>query len=335
MDTDDLIDSYVRDVIRHLPRRQRADVGFELRSMLIDELAERAGNAGRPADEAMAIELLRGFGPPREVADRYRPRGFTVIRPSEAPRFAAVALGGVLVQWGITLPAAFSASIGPETLSPAADSWLTRLSTWWLSWGLGAFWWPGFLISLTIIGAALAERRGEDGAWSPQTHQASGATARRWRRSRAREVDSSRVSRPWLVVWMAAGVLGASLVIALPWLATLAPGLPKPVLSAFAMDADFLRWRAPWALLLWVGTFVLYLRVLVAGRWAPETRRIGVALSAAWTGLMLWWVMAGPVFTTTDADGTTKFALSALAIICAVDVVVTIRRTSPIRPPAL
>ena len=80
MDPEAIIEGYVRDVVRHLPRSQRQDVGFELRSLLLEDLAGRAADTGRPADAAMTMELLTAFGRPLDVADRYRPSGFTVIR---------------------------------------------------------------------------------------------------------------------------------------------------------------------------------------------------------------------------------------------------------------
>jgi hypothetical protein len=67
----DLIDSYVREVAECLPRKQRADVASELRQLLAEELDAKAVAAGRPADAAMATELLRAFGRPAEAALRY------------------------------------------------------------------------------------------------------------------------------------------------------------------------------------------------------------------------------------------------------------------------
>ena len=66
------------------------------------------------------MDLLAAFGRPQDVADRYRPAGFTVIRPADAPSFAWIALGGVALQWAITLPA-----VGPSTA--AMDSPATRV----------------------------------------------------------------------------------------------------------------------------------------------------------------------------------------------------------------
>src|SRR5471030_1363485 len=103
MDSHAIIESYVDDVVRRLPRRQRTDVAFELRSLLTEDLGGHAADAGRPADAEMTMELLKAFGRPTDVADRYRPAGFTVIRPADAPRFTWLALGGVALQWAISL----------------------------------------------------------------------------------------------------------------------------------------------------------------------------------------------------------------------------------------
>lgn len=71
MSINDLIESYVRDVARYLPRGKRNDVAFELRALLGDELAAKAQAAGRAPDRALVMELLKGFGRPAEVAGRY------------------------------------------------------------------------------------------------------------------------------------------------------------------------------------------------------------------------------------------------------------------------
>jgi len=74
MSANEVIESYVRDVARLLPRKRRDDVAFELRALLQEELAAKAEAAGRAPDPAMAIALLAGFGRPAEAAARYHPR---------------------------------------------------------------------------------------------------------------------------------------------------------------------------------------------------------------------------------------------------------------------
>lgn len=53
MTATEVLDAYVRDVARYLPRAHRNDVAFELRALLEDELRARAEADGRAPDEAM------------------------------------------------------------------------------------------------------------------------------------------------------------------------------------------------------------------------------------------------------------------------------------------
>ena len=197
MNPDALIETYVGDVVRHLPRSQRNDVAFELRSLLAEELQGRAADSGREPNAALATELLTEFGRPVDVADRYRPAGFTVIRPSEAPRFARIALGGVVLQWILTLVATFT--------TPSDLEWPSLLGAWWLSWGLGSFWWPGFLVTLSLIAGYVQSRREAAGEWIP---------------TRGVVRDRDHVRRPLIVLYIALGVVGASIVTSVPSIAT-------------------------------------------------------------------------------------------------------------------
>lgn len=326
MQPDDIIESYVSDVVRRLPRRQRRDVGSELRSLLSEDLTGRAADLGRPADEPMAMDLLADFGRPQDVADRYRPAGFTVIRPADAPGFARLALGGVALQWAITVPAVFDTA-------PGADDWLTRLSTWWLSWGLGSFWWPGFLISVTLIAAVIRHRRtvARGGAGA----EADAGTPMGTSAIRRSVLDPDRVSRPGLALSLGFWALGASALIALPSLPTLAPGLPEPLLDAFALEADFVRVRAPWVLVLWAGSFALEVAVLVTGRTTRTTRRISIVMAGGWLVLLTSLVMGGPVFVAAPADGVVRLSLLGVIAVVVIDLVATIRREAvSTRPPA-
>ena len=95
MDAHEVIDSYVRDVARYLPRNKRNDVAFELRALLADELAAKAESAGRAPDRAMAMELLQGFGRPAEAAGRYHPRS-PIIDPADNHNFVIWAVVGAI-----------------------------------------------------------------------------------------------------------------------------------------------------------------------------------------------------------------------------------------------
>ena len=148
----------------------------------------------------------------------------------------------------ITLIATYTA---PAT--GAGDDWLSRLGTWWLSAGLGAFWWPGLLVSLSIVAAVIAARRGGDAPqWTPRA---------------AAMLDRDSIRRPLYVLAIAGALVGIAALVAAINLAKWWPGLPQPLLDAFAIDEDFLATRAPWALVLWAAAVARMIAVLIAGRW--------------------------------------------------------------------
>lgn len=98
----DLIERYVEEVARRLPRNQRGDVARELRSSLEDSLESSAGAPLDQVDEESAIELLLEFDPPQQVAASYRTGPDHLIGPAHYPSFlktmkiAIAVIGGVI-----------------------------------------------------------------------------------------------------------------------------------------------------------------------------------------------------------------------------------------------
>src|ERR1035438_10773257 len=91
MTADELIDSYVADVVMLLPRKQRCDVAQELRMLLREEVdAAASGPASR---EQAARALLASFGRPADVAVRYGSPG-TLIDPAGTRRFLTPPIAG-------------------------------------------------------------------------------------------------------------------------------------------------------------------------------------------------------------------------------------------------
>lgn len=88
-----LIDRYVHEVGRRLPRKKRADIETELQSTLNDTLDSRI--EGEPSEEDV-VQLLKDFGPPTEVAASYHGDGQYLIGPDIYPFFRMVT-GIVLV----------------------------------------------------------------------------------------------------------------------------------------------------------------------------------------------------------------------------------------------
>jgi|WetSurMetagenome_2_1015567.scaffolds.fasta_scaffold112887_2 hypothetical protein len=99
----ELIDRYVHAVGQHLPARSRADVEAELRSLLTESLDERAAAAGTQPTEALARDVIREFGPPREVASRYNPQPQYLIGPTLYPVYLTVLKIQLVVVAGISL----------------------------------------------------------------------------------------------------------------------------------------------------------------------------------------------------------------------------------------
>ena len=83
----DLIERYVSEVGRHLPRKNRADIQAELQSTLMDTLEAQVGGEASQED---VIDLLKEFGPPERVAASYWPEGQYLIGPKLFPLFRMV-----------------------------------------------------------------------------------------------------------------------------------------------------------------------------------------------------------------------------------------------------
>jgi hypothetical protein len=83
----DLIERYVYEVGRQLPRKNRADIQVELKSTLVDTLEARVDGEPSQEDE---VKLLKEFGPPNKVAASYWPQGQYLIGPNLFPLFRMV-----------------------------------------------------------------------------------------------------------------------------------------------------------------------------------------------------------------------------------------------------
>jgi hypothetical protein len=85
-----LIDTYVSEVGRQLPSKNRADIEAEIRSALQDMLDERSRKEGRPVDDEMVLAVLKEYGDPDLVAASYLPERY-LIGPAMFPVFWTVA----------------------------------------------------------------------------------------------------------------------------------------------------------------------------------------------------------------------------------------------------
>ena len=123
-----LIDLYVAEVGRRLPVKQRDDIQKELRSAIEDAVDDAARAQGRPADEAMAADVLRRYGAPEKAAASYLPPRY-LIGPELFPAYLQV-LGVVSAFVMLALAIAFGADLGasPETRANLGLAWVHTMS---------------------------------------------------------------------------------------------------------------------------------------------------------------------------------------------------------------
>jgi hypothetical protein len=82
-----LLDRYIHEVGRNLPRKNRSDIQAELRSSVVDSLEDRYGPE---PNETQIAEMLKELGPPKNVAASYYPEGQYLIGPSYYPLFRLI-----------------------------------------------------------------------------------------------------------------------------------------------------------------------------------------------------------------------------------------------------
>ena len=115
-----LIDTYVSEVGRRLPKKTRADIEAEIRSTLQDMLEERSQKTGKPVDEEMTLDVLKAYGAPDKVAATYQGERY-LIGPRLYPIFMLV-LRIVLLVTGILAAIGLGIAVYQTTLTPLIAS---------------------------------------------------------------------------------------------------------------------------------------------------------------------------------------------------------------------
>ena len=118
-----IIDRYVTEVGKQLPRKNRLDIETELRSTLEDMLDDRSQQTGRPADEALATELLQEYGAPRKVAATYQTHPY-LIGPRMFPMYTLVLK---IVLFAVTLGLTIATIVSLVNTSLASQELLKAL----------------------------------------------------------------------------------------------------------------------------------------------------------------------------------------------------------------
>jgi hypothetical protein len=278
MHATDVIETYIDDTVRLLPRRQRDDVATELRSLLNEELHARAQESGRPPDQSLALSLVRDYGRPNEVAARYQPP-WAIIDPADSTSFmrAAIIGAGALVLLG---------AISMRLPSPPANAGdLVKI---------GALAWLGLLVVAFGAKNWIRRRWPTTVIWEPRD------------RDRANRVGSAMVV-PIATFFVV--LFGAP-----SWILDQISG-GRFDTSWAAYSANFQRLRLPCFIGLMAGLLALLSFVVIEGRWNRLTRRINIGLNMALACLILSFAVDGNIFQSSVVDQIARNVLSLVAVI--------------------
>lgn len=306
MNANDVIESYVTDVAVQLPRKQRNDVAFELHALIEEGLQDKAEAAGRAVDAAMAVEFLRAFGRPAEVAARYRPT-LTVIDPADGRAFVLWTVIGLAIIWSLGLLQALLQPIG-------SAGFLGMFGQWWVGTVVPSLWWPGMLV-VGFGASAWTHRR-----W-PQTSE--------WK---PRSGDLTLGSRAGMVMGLAGIAFGIFVLMDPHWVLDFFWGgrAAPAAYQALTYTDTFLQRQAPWLLVLLVLNIPLFIAVTVRGRWSAVMRRIETGLGLATYAVMAWTILDGPVFMASSSDRTAKFFMALIIAFTLIAIAVKLYRN--VRP---
>lgn len=272
-----LIDRYVAEVGRRLLlMKGRTDIEKELRSTLEDMLEDRARKAGRPADEAMEIELLKEYGAPDKVAATYNTHPY-LIGPRMFPFFTmvlkivlSVLTIVLLVTTGIRI-ATLSPMTGPE-FARAIGEGLTGI----ISAAIAAF---GNIVLVFAILERVAPasefKVNDEKEWDPAALM--------------KEPEPGDV-RPWEPIlaivltfivlsifnfnqqWLSLNYGGHNM-----WFIGFGDFAAGREGSIPLFSEAFFRWL-PWMNVAWVGEIIVHGMLLRSGRWNPSTRVFSIGV---------------------------------------------------------
>lgn len=296
MNPRELIESYIDDVALRLPRKLRNDVGLELRTLLGDQLEAASTAAGRAPDEEMATALLRDFGRPEDVADRYRSRGFTIVEPEHGPLFVKLAAACMALQWALTLSLLLTGRM--------------TSAEWWLIGFWGALWWPGLLVAW--FGAATWVRR----RWpvDPETLARPAVHWLFWLPDL--EDDWRPIDRRVQPGGVAPAILGLLVTIFFVSPVFLDRLVPAGMDVSWARyDASFQRWLLAPLVALIAARVSLYTLAVLNERWRSRTEWIRVTLWISFVGVLFWALFGWDIFASGVTDTVFKVWLFVFLLI--------------------
>jgi hypothetical protein len=275
MHANEVIEMYIDDIVRLLPRRSRNDVAAELRALLSEELHARADSSGRAADEALELSLVRDYGRPNEVAARYRPP-LTIIDPSDTWNFLRASIIGICA---IGLLSVLKKRLPPTSGNPDDAISLVILA------------WIGFLAVVFGVKSRVRQSWPSTAVWKPR--------------------DRNHVNRIGVAICVPLASLVLVLYAAPAWFLDRLSG-GRLDTSWATYTADFQHGGLPLFIGLEVALLAMLAYAAIRGRWSRRRRRISIGLNLTLACLVLTLAVNGNMF---PSDRVDQIARSVLAVV--------------------
>jgi hypothetical protein len=259
-----LIDRYITEVGKHLPRRNRTDIEAEIRSTLEDMLEERTQGKD-PADETTVMELLKEYGAPRQVAATYKTHQY-LIGPRLFPIFEtvikivlAVVAGASLI--GLAVSLAKTGLTGPEFVSSIGE-WFGGLISGWMA----AFGNVVLVFAILERTRAAHEIEKEFKEWDPKELKS--------------EPDPDQIDRPDHIATIIFTFLGLVILNLYPNLLAIRYLNDGTWVSIPVLTEAFFRFL-PWINILSLVQIIFHGSMLGQRMWTPVTRLLGILVEIA------------------------------------------------------
>jgi HAAS len=286
-----LIDKYIAEVGKYLPRKNRTDIEAEIRSTLEDMLDERKQGNG-PADEVTVMELLKEYGSPREVAATYKTHQY-LIGPRLFPIFEmilrivlAVVAGASLIGLGLSLS---KIDLAGPAFTSAIGEWFGSLIS-----GLIAAFGNITLIFAVIERTQIANKfEKEFKEWDPKELRS--------------EPDPDKIDLPDHIATIIFTFLGLVVLNLYPNLLSIRYPSDGTWITLPVLTEVFFRFL-PWINIMGLVQMVFNGFMLSQRDWTPVTRILGILVDIA--GM----VLAVVILRTPDIFGVTPGALNAIGI---------------------
>lgn len=293
-----LIERYVSEIGKHLPRKSRADIETEIRSTLEDMLEERSTQAGRSVDDEMLKELLKEYGAPDQVAATYLPERY-LIGPKLFPIFTLV-LKIVATVLSVLAIVGFGVRFGMSDLGlQAFGAQLAKSALEYFGGMISAFGNLVFIFAILerVLPKSEYENELKEAGWDPA------------QLTKEPEPDEVRTWEPILaIVFTLVGLLIFNLYP--EWLGVGFIANGQWILVP-ALSEAFFR-MLPWLNVVWILGIGLQVMLLRQGRWNLLSRWFDIALKIA--GIVIAYLLLnGPSLLALTIADLTRVSVEASA----------------------